>query len=692
MAVTEHLCMQCMLETDSRETVCPYCGYPTNSEQLKPYLPLGIILGERYIVGKMIKRTIDSAVYIGRDTQLDKTVEIREFFPCEISQRADDSLGVVSTEGHKTTFDEYFQSYYQLWKNLMRFKGLPALFEVAEVFEENNTVYAVTDHNDCTTFRKILDTMNVEKNPFSLSRVKLLINSILSTVESLHTANVVHRGISPETLVLASDGTLKITGFSIPQVRTTKNKLICGVCDGYAAIEQYDFNWQQGSWTDIYAIGALIYKMLTGRTLAAAPSRLNDEEIFFTPKELESIPKEFIAVIKGSLVLMPQGRIKDIHELIDVFSPREEKKKTVTAVKRKAVLIVSGDDKRDDEATEDVQADDADSESTSFSPIVKPKQAEPETKTSQKPVIIPKNRNKKVLEEIEAEKKRREELVQKQRQERDKARLEEKRRRESAKKAARMPKESDSKLVSAIKKLFAGEGSPAALAAVIGVGVSVTCILITFILYGTVLYKYVDAPVLDNCLSHLSFLPVNSQNDSQDDVDYVEVPDFRMLTKEYIENDSLYSKRYNIIFEYDYCDTVEKGYVFAQSISPNENVQKGTAITVYISKGIELIKMIDVKDMQYEDAEILLTDIGFTVEKKEVYNIAFHTKNKVISSSIEEGEEFPKGTTVTLSVWGPMLSKPTTEATTQEGQTTESNGTNNGGGFFSFWRDILGLG
>ena len=119
MAELRHLCMQCMHEIDRKETVCPYCGYSVGSKQLKPYLPQGIIIRGRYLVGKMIKRNIDSAVYIGSDIQLNKTVEIREFFPAKVSAREQDMVHVVASEGFGDIYKEYLQSYIQLWKNLM---------------------------------------------------------------------------------------------------------------------------------------------------------------------------------------------------------------------------------------------------------------------------------------------------------------------------------------------------------------------------------------------------------------------------------------------------------------------------------------------------------------------------------------------------------------------------------------------
>lgn len=722
----KHLCMQCMLETDERETLCPYCGYPVSSKQPKPYLPQGTVLNDRYLVGKMIKRNVDSAVYIGYDNSLDKAVEIREFFPQKLAVRGEDEISVSAQSEYASVYDEYLQSFIQLWKNLMRFKGLPALFEVSEIFESGGTAYAVTDHNDSTTFGKILNTMDVERNPFSLKRTQTLILAILSTVESLHTANVVHRGISPDTIVLSSDGVLKITGFAIPQVRTTKNKLLSNVCDGYAAIEQYDFNWQQGSWTDVYSIGALLYKMLTGRTLPPAPSRLNDEEVFFTDEEKERIPQNIIELIKDCLVLMPQGRMKDIHDIVNVFSPKETSKKTVTAVRNRFALnqeqTAEAKQKREIAPTvrpahaiiseSEKQKEREREEASRPKEIVKPKQAEAVTKTTlSKTPSVSYEQKLREAQEAEADRKMREELYLKQKAEHEAARrADEKRRKELEEQlkekkriqrrealgksaAGRAVNNASERVAQKLRERRLKKVNPVKIAAFVGMLVTVFCVFLTVLLYGTVLYKYVDSPVLDNALSRFTALPVNSGREVTDDVQYVKVVDFKTLTKEYIENDSLYNRRFDIVYEYDWCDTVEPGYVFSQSIEPDEKVPVGSTITVYISKGIQMLQFINVVGRQYDEACNELTSLGFVVSKEEAYNIGIHRENEVSAASLTVGEEYPKGTEVRLTVWS---APPVTLPSFTQPQGGDNNDDNNNrpgadGGFFDFWRDILGF-
>ena len=712
-------CMQCMKTLGGNESVCSQCGFSASAVQPEPYLPLGTILKGRYVSGKLIKRTIDSAVYIGFDSLSSKVIEIREFLPLPIAERGGDRLILAAKAGFEKLYGEYLQSFTQLWRNLMRFRGLPALFDVNDIVTCYGTAYAVTDHNDGVTFRKVLDGADIQAYPFTLKRTKELIVPMLSTVESLHTAGIVHRGISPETLILTSDGSLKIVGFAIPQVRTTKNDIMCSVWDGYSAIEQYGFNWQQGAWTDIYSIGALIYKLLTGRDLPTAPMRMNDGEISFTDEEKSRIPDSVRNLIAGCLAIMPQERVKSIAEIRDVFVPFEAKPSSVTRVATAAVEQQFGVRIR----TSERQKPQAKRE---IPEIVKPKQAVPQTRTAQPKAVTISEKDK--LEELERAEQLRKEQEKRAKEEEERRRNEAEERRirlqqeaekqrqlkaqkQLEKQREKQQRQENSKLAQAQRKIKTGVNNaneelkekikkerekprnPIVLGVTVAISVAVVGVLIVMLLYGTVLYKVFDAPSLDNALSSFAFLPINKDASSDDDVQLVSVPNFYELTKEYIESNSAYARKYNIVYEYDYCDTVKKDYVFKQSVSADEKVPVGTTITVYISKGIEMITMIDVKKMTVDEATEKLTALGFAVNKTEIYNNGFKKTGTVSEYSLKAGESYPKGTEVTIKYWGKPLvqTEPSSDNTTGGDTTASPNGQAPGRwGLFSLLDRIFG--
>ena len=683
----ENLCPQCMIENDDNAVVCPYCGYNRNTVQDSIYLSAGTVLKERYFVGKLLKRNIDSAIYIGFDLGDEKIIEIREFLPKGICDRRDDKINLSYTDEYAGVYNEYLQSFLQLWKNLMRFKGLPAIFDVNDVFSLNSTGYAITDHNDSTTFQKILDNGDIESNPLPFKRVKELIVPILSTVESLHTANVVHRGISPDTLVLGSDGKLKITGFAIPQVRSTKNKIMCAVCDGYSAVEQYGFNWQQGAWTDIYSIGALLYKLLTGRTLNSALKRLGDDKVSFTDEEAERIPQSVIELIRKCVAVMPQDRVKSISEIRNVFLPFDAAPKAIPKAPtgNKNVKV-----RTDESVTPVPKREEAPAQPLR---LVKPEQEMPQVQTAQAPTVvlseqerIEKLRNRQIEYQNEISKRQaaeREKLFEK-----EKERI---LRNRTKKKEKRKKQEKKHPLITKIKKLQ--QKNPAFLGVSVAVIVLVSCVLLVTVMYGTVLYRVVDAPVLDNCLSAFSFLPVNRAENNKD-VKMVDVADFSGFTKEYIESNSSYTKKYSIIFEYDFSSDVEIGYVFAQSVPPETQVPVGTQITVYISKGVEMIEFPNVTGYDYDSAYQTLTSLGFAVTAKTAFNNGLHTANTVSACSLNAGEEYPKGTSVEITVWGQPL-VPTTSNQESSNSSAPQSGNDVQGpenyGLFSIIRGILGV-
>ena len=86
MINSDNLCMSCMKDIGT-EKQCPYCGFHADSKQIEPYLPIRTVLGNRYLVGKLLEYNGDGATYMGLDLSTREPVNIREYFPEGIAQR-----------------------------------------------------------------------------------------------------------------------------------------------------------------------------------------------------------------------------------------------------------------------------------------------------------------------------------------------------------------------------------------------------------------------------------------------------------------------------------------------------------------------------------------------------------------------------------------------------------------------------
>lgn len=311
MMNTDHLCMSCMREIGD-ENQCPYCGFHADSPQLAPYLPLRTVVAERYLAGKLLDYNGDGATYMGWDLEMNAPVTIREFLPDSIAERRED-LTLVPMAGCEITYRDCYQSFLELWRKLARMRGLSALILVFDIVEDHGTAYAISEYMEGVSLREYL--LRSPSGYLSWEQARILFMPVLSTLGTLHSAGIIHRGISPTTLIVGKNGKMRITGFSIWQARTARGDLTAQLFPGYAAIEQYGFEGQQGPWTDIYAFSAVLYRTLIGSTPLEATSRVTNDRLMVPGIFAEQLPAYVINALMNGLQILPEDRTRTVDQL-----------------------------------------------------------------------------------------------------------------------------------------------------------------------------------------------------------------------------------------------------------------------------------------------------------------------------------------------------------------------------------------
>lgn len=309
---TDNLCMGCMREI-GHEKQCPHCGFAADSVQISPYLPIRTVVGGRYVIGKLLEYNGEGATYIAYDVQSGRTVCVREFFPLDLVKRMIDGVGVVPLTQMQDAFQDCYRSFRDLWVRLARLHEQPGLVRVTHVLEDNSTIYAVHEHLDGITFREFL--LGSRTGYISWDKARQLLMPVLDALEALHASGIIHRGLSPHTLILGRDGRIRISGFCIPQVRTARSELKEQLYPGYAAIEQYGYKGQQGPWTDVYAFGAVLYRALIGTDPIEATTRVTNDRLMVPGKFAEQLPAYVINGLVNSLQIMPEDRTRTVEQL-----------------------------------------------------------------------------------------------------------------------------------------------------------------------------------------------------------------------------------------------------------------------------------------------------------------------------------------------------------------------------------------
>lgn len=313
----EKLCLRCMRKIGNN-TTCPYCRNESNKPQKEPYLPLKTVVGGRYLIGKVVSANGEGSTYNAFDLQSKKPVTLREFYPKGLLSRGEGNYCLVNV-GKASEFIDAKDSFLKMWKKLASLKGFTALTRVTDIFEDLGTVYTVSEFlGDGQTLREYL--LGKEQGYISWDEARVLFMPVISALGELHASGIIHGGISPTNLVIDSHGKLRITGYCIQEMRSEKSGMECELFDGYAAVEQYGLSSGLGTYTDIYAFAAVLYRALIGSTPISAASRLTNDKLMIPGKFAEQLPAYVINSLVNALQILPQDRTETAEQLRDELS------------------------------------------------------------------------------------------------------------------------------------------------------------------------------------------------------------------------------------------------------------------------------------------------------------------------------------------------------------------------------------
>ncbi len=307
MDFTKGICMGCMSNI-GEEQICPVCGYDNLSPDNGAGLPVRTLLG-KYVIGKVLDSGGEGITYIGKNTETGESVRIREFFPAGLCER--NANGTVDVKKENAfSFNEALLSFLELARSLSSFKGNPNLLNVIDIFEAGNTAYYITENVSGITLREFLLRNGGQ---LTWEQARSLFLPLFPVLGQLHSANIIHRGLSPETLIVGRDGKVRITGFCIASARTARSDIPARLFPGFAAIEQYGFDAKSGPWTDVYGLAATLFRTIIGNPPPEATERVSHDNMTVPAKMAEELPKSVLAALANALQIMPENRTNSIN-------------------------------------------------------------------------------------------------------------------------------------------------------------------------------------------------------------------------------------------------------------------------------------------------------------------------------------------------------------------------------------------
>ena len=308
------ICLGCMREKGQAE-VCPFCGYREGTPPAAPhYLAPGTILAGKYLIGRGLGHGGFGTTYIARDQVLGIKLAIKEYMPQDCASRAPGSNMVTpfSGEGAKR-FADGLESFLQEARTLARFDGSPNIVGVRDFFTENGTAYLVMNYLEGITLKQYLVRSGGKPVPFNKMLGILL--PVMDALRTVHAAGLLHRDVSPDNIFLTTSGQVTLIDFGAArQSMGAQTSMSVILKPGYAPEEQYRSRGHQGPWTDIYALGATMYRTLTGKIPPESLERLNNDCLVPPSRLGIAIPPQAEAAILRAMAVRAEDRFQTVDE------------------------------------------------------------------------------------------------------------------------------------------------------------------------------------------------------------------------------------------------------------------------------------------------------------------------------------------------------------------------------------------
>lgn len=345
-------CMGCFEEYDDNLEVCPFCGYKKDTPVKELiYLEPETILHGKYIIGKVLGAGGFGVTYIAYDLELERKVAIKEYFPGELATRMPGQTNLVIFSGEKSEqFKAGVESFVDEARRLAKFNSVDGIVHIFDTFTENSTAYLVMEFLNGETLKEMVP----KKVKVSYQRAVEYILPVLRELERVHSVGIIHRDIAPDNIFVTRDGKVKLIDFGASRFATFLHSKSLSVVlkSGYAPEEQYHEKGVQGPWTDVYAVSATLYRLITGEVPPDAQERKGGIAVLKKPSELGiDIPENIEIAIMNGMNVYAENRYQSAKEFADVLEklvpakPIEEnlKRERDGKLPKKAIIgMVSG--------------------------------------------------------------------------------------------------------------------------------------------------------------------------------------------------------------------------------------------------------------------------------------------------------------------------------------------------------------
>ena len=310
----------------------------------KERLERGYRLNGRYRVCRSLGQGGFGITYLAEDELLGQKIVIKEYFPAAFARRAEDGSIRIMEETDRAAFTEGRNRFLREARILTSLLDVPGVVKAWNYFQENQTAYLVMEYVQGISLRSWLE-QNGEVPSFdeALEMLRLVVLALAN----IHKKGLLHRDITPDNLMVGANGTVKLLDFGSARsyLREKDSEMTQTVLlkSGYAPPEQYDGKSVQGPWTDIYALSATLYEMITGCMPEDALQRqIRDELLEPSIYGAKITPEQEEHLLKRGLALDERERYTSVREFSSDFYPEEKLREVRYGRSGRRIAAISG--------------------------------------------------------------------------------------------------------------------------------------------------------------------------------------------------------------------------------------------------------------------------------------------------------------------------------------------------------------
>ena len=285
-----------------------------NNRAVLNALPIGYRFNE-FEIKEVIGGGGFGIVYRAWDHQLERTIAIKEFMPSSLAVRGDDMTLVLRSERFGKAFSAGLNSFIQEARLLARFNH-PNLVHVLRFWVQNDTAYMGTLFYTGTTLTRLR-----EQQPDLIDEawIRRVLPMLFGAIKTIHDEGYLHRDISPDNIQIQENGlpVLLDLGSARRTIGNLSDETETMLRPGYAPLEQYtdDNESEQGAWTDIYAVGAVLHTLIAGSPPPVSVVRsIQDTYVPLAERQPAGYSMELLKAVDKALALHIQDRPQSIDE------------------------------------------------------------------------------------------------------------------------------------------------------------------------------------------------------------------------------------------------------------------------------------------------------------------------------------------------------------------------------------------